>query len=64
MYDLTGMPDDNLIEVFDDWRMLRNKMHITEDPAYQHHKGKPLVAGGSASTIRSNRVPVSSRAEN
>jgi len=44
MYDLTGMPDENIIEVFDDWRMLRNKMHVTEDPAYQHHKGKPLVA--------------------
>lgn len=44
MYDLTGMPDENIIEVFDDWRMLRNKMHITEDPAFQHHKGKPLVA--------------------
>ena len=44
MYDLTGTPDKRIIEVFDDWRMLRNKMHITEDPAYQHHKGKPLVA--------------------
>jgi hypothetical protein len=44
MYDLTGMPDERIIEVFDDWRMLRNKMHITEDPAYQHHDGKPLVA--------------------
>jgi len=44
MYDLTGMPDDRLPEVFDDWRMLRDKMHIAEDPAYQHHKGKPLVA--------------------
>jgi len=44
MYDLTGMPDERLTGVFDDWRMLRNKMHITEDPAYQHHKGKPLVA--------------------
>jgi hypothetical protein len=44
MYDLTGMPDENIIEVFDDWRMLRNKMHITEDPAFQHHNGKPLVA--------------------
>jgi hypothetical protein len=38
------MPDERIIEVFDDWRMLRNNMHITEDPAYQHHKGKPLVA--------------------
>ena len=44
MYDLTGMPDERIIEVFDDLRMLRNKMHITEDPAYQHHNGKPLVA--------------------
>jgi hypothetical protein len=44
MYDLTGTPDKRIIEVFDDWRMLCNKMHITEDPAYQHHKGKPLVA--------------------
>jgi hypothetical protein len=44
MYDLTGMPDERITEVFDDWRMLRIKMYITEDPAYQHHKGKPLVA--------------------
>ncbi len=44
MYDLTGMPDEDLIEVFDDWRMLREKMKITEDPAFQHHNGKPLVA--------------------
>ena len=44
MYDLTGMPDENIVEVFDDWCMLRDKMHITEDPAYQHHDGKPLVA--------------------
>lgn len=43
MYDLTGMPDKRLLQVFDDWRMLRERMHITEDPAYQHHKGKPLV---------------------
>jgi hypothetical protein len=44
MYDLTGMSDKRIIKVFDDWRMLCNKMHITEDPAYQHHDGKPLVA--------------------
>lgn len=44
MYDLTGMPDRRIITVFDDWRMLREKMHITEDSAYQHHKGMPLVA--------------------
>ncbi len=44
MYDLTGIPDEDIIKVFDDWRMLRDKMHITEDPAFQHHNGKPLVA--------------------
>jgi hypothetical protein len=44
MYDITGMPDDRLHTVFDDWRMLRDKMHLTADPAYQHHLRKPLVA--------------------
>ena len=44
MYDLTGMPDEDIIKVFSDWRMLRDKMHITEDNAFQHHNGKPLVA--------------------
>ena len=44
MYDLTGIPNEDVIKVFDDWRMLRDKMHITEDAAYQHHNGKPLVA--------------------
>lgn len=44
MYDLTGIPDSDIIKVFDDWQMLRDKMHITEDPAFQHHNGKPLVA--------------------
>ncbi len=43
MYDLTSTPDDKLYTVFDDWRMLREKMHITEDTAYQHHNGKPLM---------------------
>ncbi len=44
MYDLTGIPNEDIIKVFDDWRMLRDKMHITEDAAYQHHNEKPLVA--------------------
>lgn len=43
MYDLSGTPEDKIVAVFDDWRMLREKMHIGKDPAYQHHKGKPLV---------------------
>ncbi len=44
MYDLTGIPDEDIVKVFDDWRMLREQMKITEDPAFQHHNGKPLVA--------------------
>jgi hypothetical protein len=44
MYDLTGVPDRKITRVFDDWRMLRERMHITEDPAFQHHNDKPLVA--------------------
>ncbi len=44
MYDLTGIPDEKIITVFDDWRMLREKMRITDDPAFQHHNGKPVVA--------------------
>ncbi|MCD6288189.1 MAG: xylosidase/arabinosidase [Candidatus Hydrogenedentes bacterium] len=44
MYDITGLFGRNVEKVFDDWRVLRDKMHITEDPAYQHYKGKPLVA--------------------
>ena len=44
MYDLTGISDNDIVNVIDDWRMLRAKMHITEDPAYQHHNGKPVVA--------------------
>lgn len=43
MYDLTGIPDDYIVKVFEDWRMLREKMRLTEDNAYQHHNGKPVV---------------------
>jgi len=31
-------------DVMNDWRSLRKKMSITEDPAYLHHHGKPVVA--------------------
>jgi len=44
MYDLSSTKDHKIIEVFDDFQMLVNKMGITKDPAYQHHNGKPLVA--------------------
>ena len=44
MYDLSGLGANCIHEVIDDWRTLRTQMHITEDPAYLRHRGKPLVA--------------------
>jgi hypothetical protein len=44
MYDLSGLGPNRVAEVVADWRELRTKMGITEDPAYLRHRGKPLVA--------------------
>ena len=44
MYDLSGLPAGHIKDVMDDWRQLRQKMAITDDPAYLHHHGKPVVA--------------------
>ncbi|MGB0371670.1 MAG: glycoside hydrolase family 71/99-like protein [Opitutales bacterium] len=44
MYDLTGLPDERIEVVIDDFRTLYLEMQITKDPAYLHHNGKPLVA--------------------
>ena len=44
MYDLSGLSAGGVAGVRDDWKMLRAKMHIGEDPAYLRHRGKPLVA--------------------
>jgi hypothetical protein len=44
MYDLSGLHAGEIDNVINDWRALRNKMVITEDPAYLHHHGKPVVA--------------------
>jgi hypothetical protein len=44
MYDLSGLPAGHIEDVMKDWRKLRAQMHITEDPAYLHHRGKPVVA--------------------
>ncbi|HTB85148.1 MAG TPA: glycoside hydrolase family 71/99-like protein [Candidatus Sulfotelmatobacter sp.] len=44
MYDLSGLPAGHIDMVMDDWRALRKQMAITEDPAYLHHHGKPVVA--------------------
>jgi hypothetical protein len=44
MYDLTGLRANRISEVMEDWRRLRSRMQVTEDPAYLHHRGKPVVA--------------------
>lgn len=44
MYDLTGLQAGRMTEVENDWKTLRARMKITEDPAYLRHRGKPLVA--------------------
>ena len=44
MYDLSGLRAGQTQEVIADWRSLRTRMHIIEDPAYLRHRGRPLVA--------------------
>ena len=44
MYDLSGLGAGRIQEVMDDWRSLHMQMRVTEDPAYLHHRGHPLVA--------------------
>ncbi len=44
MYDLSGMRGGQMSRVINDWKLLIDKMHITEDPAYQRHNGKPVVS--------------------
>lgn len=44
MYDLSGLPKGHMKEVMNDWRELRKKMAIADDPAYLHFHGKPVVA--------------------
>jgi hypothetical protein len=43
MYDLSGLDAGEVTWARDDWRMLRSKMRITEDPAYLRHEGRPVV---------------------
>lgn len=44
MYDLTGLGGGRIDEVIDDWRELRARMKLTDDPAYLRHGGRPVVA--------------------
>ncbi len=43
MYDLSGLGAGRVGEVREDWKLLRERMKITADPAYLKHRGKPLV---------------------
>jgi len=44
MYDLSGLGAGQMDRAMDDWRRLVRQMHVTQDPAYLHHRGKPVVA--------------------
>jgi len=44
MYDLSGLTEGQIDGVIADWRDLRNQLKITDDPAYLHDHGKPVVA--------------------
>lgn len=44
MYDLSGLKKGETELVQADWKLLQEKMTITADSSYQHHRGKPLVA--------------------
>ncbi len=45
MYDLSGLREGDIERiVMDDWRQLVDRMEIRSDLAYQHHRGRPVVA--------------------
>lgn len=44
MYDLSGLRSGGVARVIEDWKMLRERMHMGRDRAYLQHRGKPLVA--------------------
>jgi hypothetical protein len=44
MYDLSGLTEGQMDGVMEDWRNLRSRLKITDDPAYLHDHGKPVVA--------------------
>ncbi|MCB1061394.1 MAG: xylosidase/arabinosidase [Verrucomicrobiae bacterium] len=44
MYDLSGLKKGEVARVSQDWQILREQARITEDPAYLHHEGKPVIS--------------------
>lgn len=43
MYDLSGTRSDQIQKVYDDWKLLVDRDHITRDKQYIHQNGKPIV---------------------
>lgn len=43
MYDLSGLGANKIEQVTEDWQLLHQRMKITDDPAYLHHNGRPVV---------------------
>ena len=42
-YDLSGLQSGRIDDVIADWRALRTRMHLCDDPAYLRHGGRPVV---------------------
>jgi len=43
-YDMSGAPTNTLVNVMtNDWNWLVNTVHLTDDPRYLHHNGKPVL---------------------
>ncbi len=43
-YDMTGQQTNTLFTTLtNDWNSLVNKSHVTQDPRYLHHNGKPVL---------------------
>jgi hypothetical protein len=43
-YDMSGQPTNTLYsQLTNDWRWLVDNLHITQDPRYLHHNGKPVL---------------------
>ena len=43
-YDMSGQPTNSLYsQLTNDWQWLVDNLHITQDPRYLHHNGKPVL---------------------
>ena len=58
MYDLSGMGPNQMPQVMDDWRQLRTRMRVTDDPAYLRHRDKPVVVVWGVGFNRDRAYPV------